>query len=338
MKRTKEEIERMKKEVHLCACGCGERIEWKEHHKYDGWAKFRMGHYNKQQEVRKILHNLKIGKPNHKIRKEIHISDDWYMEYMIGALQGDGTLGSYGKMSFCVGIKDFGYAKILINIIKCGTGIEPRLRKVCSGTSNAYNIDVSSANLFDIVKHYKVNSVWKIPTPLKFSDYWIAACFDTDGCVKKYGTVSISQRIESNIELVAKELNKLGIYDFTVHSYETNWVYKGEKIMSEITELAIGAKKDLLKFYEKIPMMHPRKVERINKLYHIVKNRNDYTKGKTYYWIEPLKKLFEKKTVLSTSEMSSILNTGVGIYRRLQTNWGKKHIKKVSRGRWIYVE
>lgn len=183
---------RVRKEMntkHYCQCGCCQEVIFKQYFLKRGWAKY--------------IHNHHMnGKIRFDLRKPIIINEK-YFEYLLGVIHGDGSI-SKKELTISVWKEDKEYFDFLMKLIPLATNIEAGYYM---DKSKNYVIWISSINLSEKMKCFKINSAWSIPE-LKYPEEWIAGCFDTDGCIsKRDGSIHISQRIKENIVLLGESIN-----------------------------------------------------------------------------------------------------------------------------------
>lgn len=193
------------------------------------------------------------------------VVDQKWFEYMIGVLQGDGTMryNSYkgtkhpSGISIAVGKGDAAYAHVLRQIIqKMNENLKPKIR-----CEKVLRVSFYKSDLAREFAKYKSEGTWSIPQ-LKYPEYYLAGLWDTDGYVGKSrrNRLYLSVKRSGNLQIVKGLLEKIGFERVKIVEKE----YTNELGTFECESISFASKKDTEKFAKCIPLQHPRKIAEIS--------------------------------------------------------------------------
>ncbi len=187
-----------------------------------------------------------------------------FAEYFLGVIQGDGYIRK-NMISITIGIKDKDYAYLLKDLIEEKFGFIPKLHLY----DDIFRLEIYNMRIYEQYKSFKNKGKWKIPS-LLFPEEYFAGLIDTDGYISK-GSIELSQKDNGNMELIIPLIKKFGFFKTNLNLKITNnYIVKGyrNKLWN------IHSSKDVLNFFQKIPIKHPRKIRILNESVKIKKNFN----------------------------------------------------------------
>jgi len=244
------------------------------------------------------------------------IYNERLFEYLIGVIQGDGTVGTNtNRVRIFVNSKEEEYIKIIENVIYEVFKVTPNTINSNPGLKEIY---IRSEEIRNLMRNYKnsSDSTWNLAHELKYPEEWLAGIWDTDGNINYRDNRGLelifTQKANGNMRFVEENLNKLKIIQYGISETEDlRWKKK-----TKIKYLRIWYKYSE-KFANKIPIKHPKKKAQIEKALEIGKFFDGYySRGELRDLLRKIIKLnpglstmnISKKTEVSSHQISRDLN------------------------------